>query len=97
MAIQQVLNAEDAKACGVVNEILPRAQLLPRARELADKIAALSLRRLMDESHDLMILDVRPKEARALDGTIPGAIAAHPLYWLSLATSIASIALQLPG
>ena len=39
---QQVLSAADAKAYGAVNEILPRAQLLPRAREIAGKIAALS-------------------------------------------------------
>lgn len=61
---QQVLSAEDAKAYGAVNEVLPRAQLLPRAREIAGKIAALSpltaklsrlavtqpLRRLVEES-----------------------------------------------
>ena len=39
---QQVLSAEDAKAYGAVNEILPRARLLPRAREIASKIAASS-------------------------------------------------------
>src|SRR6202008_258399 len=32
---QQVLSAEEAKAYGAVNEIVPRAQLLPRAREIA--------------------------------------------------------------
>jgi enoyl-CoA hydratase/carnithine racemase len=61
---QQVLSAEDARAYGAVNEVLPRAQLLPRAREIAGKIAALSpltakltrlavtqpLRRLVEES-----------------------------------------------
>jgi enoyl-CoA hydratase/carnithine racemase len=38
---QQALSAEDAKAYGAVNEVLPRAQLLSRAREIAGKIAAL--------------------------------------------------------
>jgi enoyl-CoA hydratase/carnithine racemase len=61
---QQVLSAEEARAYGAVNEVLPRAQLLPRAREIAGKIAALSpltakltrlavtqpLRRLVEES-----------------------------------------------
>lgn len=61
---QQVLGAEDAKAYGAVNEILPRAELLSRAREIAGKFAALSpltakltrlavtqpLRRLIEES-----------------------------------------------
>jgi enoyl-CoA hydratase/carnithine racemase len=39
---QQVLSAEDAKTYGAVNEILPRPELLPRAREIAGKIAAVS-------------------------------------------------------
>jgi len=43
-----------------------------------DRISVDELRRLMDEGCELMILDVRPKEVRATDGTIPGAIAAHP-------------------
>jgi enoyl-CoA hydratase/carnithine racemase len=61
---QQVLNAEDAKAYGAVNEVLARHLLLPRAREIATKIAALPpltarlsrlavtqpLRRLIEES-----------------------------------------------
>jgi enoyl-CoA hydratase/carnithine racemase len=38
---QQVLGAEDAKAYGAVNEVLSQAQLMPRAREIAGKIAAL--------------------------------------------------------
>jgi enoyl-CoA hydratase/carnithine racemase len=61
---QQVLSAGDAKAYGAVNEIVPKDQLLARAREIAAKIAKLSpltarlsrvavtqpLRRLLDES-----------------------------------------------
>jgi enoyl-CoA hydratase/carnithine racemase len=61
---KQALSAADAKAYGAVNEVLPRAQLLPRAREIAGKVAALSpltaklsrlaitqpLRRLVEES-----------------------------------------------
>jgi enoyl-CoA hydratase/carnithine racemase len=38
---QQILSAEDAKAYGAVNEVVPRDQLLPRAHEIAGKIAAL--------------------------------------------------------
>lgn len=61
---QQVLGAEEAKSLGVVNEIVPREELLPRAREIAGGIAALPpltgsytrvalnqrLRRLVDET-----------------------------------------------
>lgn len=43
-----------------------------------DRISVDELRGLMDEGRDLMILDVRPKEIRELEGTIPGAVAAHP-------------------
>ena len=43
-----------------------------------DRISVDELRGLMDEGRDLVILDVRPKEVRELDGVIPGAIAAHP-------------------
>ncbi len=61
---QQILSVEEAKSYGAVNEILPKTQLLPRAREIAAKIAALApntarltrlavtqpLRRLIEES-----------------------------------------------
>ncbi len=64
MLTQQTLNAEEAKALGVVNEIVTRERLLPRAREIAAGIAKLPpltasytrvaitqpLRRLIDES-----------------------------------------------
>ncbi|MGC1780300.1 MAG: DedA family protein/thiosulfate sulfurtransferase GlpE [Xanthobacteraceae bacterium] len=43
-----------------------------------DRISVDELHQLMDEGHDLVILDVRPKEVRELDGVIPGAVAAHP-------------------
>jgi len=43
-----------------------------------DRITVGELRQLMDDGETLVILDVRPKEARAQDGIIPGAIAAHP-------------------
>jgi enoyl-CoA hydratase/carnithine racemase len=38
---QQVLNAEEAKALGVISEIVPRDRLLERAREIARRIAQL--------------------------------------------------------
>jgi membrane protein DedA with SNARE-associated domain len=43
-----------------------------------DRISVDELHHLMDEGRDVMILDVRPKEVRELDGVIPGALAAHP-------------------
>lgn len=43
-----------------------------------DRITIGELRKLMDAGETLVILDVRPKEVRAQDGIIPGAIAAHP-------------------
>jgi enoyl-CoA hydratase/carnithine racemase len=60
---QQELDAETARAWGVVNEIVPREQLLVRAHAIADRIAALppltsrytrialtqKLRRIVDE------------------------------------------------
>jgi enoyl-CoA hydratase/carnithine racemase len=38
---QQRLSAQEAMAWGAVNEIVPRGELLPRAREIATKISAL--------------------------------------------------------
>jgi membrane protein DedA with SNARE-associated domain/rhodanese-related sulfurtransferase len=43
-----------------------------------DRITVDELRTLIDDGGELVILDVRPKEIRALDGIIPGAVAAHP-------------------
>jgi methylglutaconyl-CoA hydratase len=39
----RIVSAEEAQKLGLVNEILPREQLLERARELARNLAALSL------------------------------------------------------
>jgi enoyl-CoA hydratase/carnithine racemase len=61
---QQVIDAEEAKRLGVISEIVPRDQLLDRAREIAAQIAKLppltarytrvaltqKLRRIVDES-----------------------------------------------
>jgi enoyl-CoA hydratase/carnithine racemase len=61
---QQVLSAEEARALGVISEIVPRDRLLTRAREIAGRIAKLppltasytrvaltqKLRRIVDES-----------------------------------------------
>jgi enoyl-CoA hydratase/carnithine racemase len=60
---RQELDAETAKQWGAVNEIVPTAMLLPRAREIAEKLASLpplatsytriamtqKLRRIVDE------------------------------------------------
>jgi len=43
-----------------------------------DRIGVDELHQLMNAGGDVMILDVRPKEVRELDGVIPGAVAAHP-------------------
>jgi membrane protein DedA with SNARE-associated domain/rhodanese-related sulfurtransferase len=43
-----------------------------------DRISVDELHELMDEGRDVMILDVRPKDVRQIDGVIPGAVAAHP-------------------
>jgi enoyl-CoA hydratase/carnithine racemase len=61
---QQIIGAEEAKTLGVISEIVPRNHLLPRAREIAGRIAKLppltasytrlvltqKLRRIVDES-----------------------------------------------
>jgi len=43
-----------------------------------DRISVDELRALIDEGQKLLILDVRPKEARMQHGIIPGAVPAHP-------------------
>jgi enoyl-CoA hydratase/carnithine racemase len=61
---QQIIGAEEAKTLGVISEIVPRDRLLPRAREIAGRIAKLppltisytrvaltqKLRRIVEES-----------------------------------------------
>ena len=54
-----------------------RRQLFIRQLRM-DRITVAELRRLMDDGQEVVILDVRPKEIRAQDGIIPGAVAAHP-------------------
>jgi membrane protein DedA with SNARE-associated domain/rhodanese-related sulfurtransferase len=43
-----------------------------------DRITIPELRRVIDDGEEVVIVDVRPKEVRAQDGMIPGAIAGHP-------------------
>jgi len=43
-----------------------------------DRITGTELRKLIADSQEIAILDVRPKEIRAQEGTIPGAVSAHP-------------------
>ena len=43
-----------------------------------DRITVADLRKLIDDGQEVVILDVRPKEIRVQEGTIPGAVAAHP-------------------
>jgi membrane protein DedA with SNARE-associated domain/rhodanese-related sulfurtransferase len=54
-----------------------RRQLFIRRLRMA-RITVEELRRLIDEGPRPLILDVRAKIARAEDGIIPGALAAHP-------------------
>jgi hypothetical protein len=44
-----------------------------------DRITVTELRKLIDDGQEIVILDVRPKEIRAQEGTIPGAVSAHPV------------------
>jgi membrane protein DedA with SNARE-associated domain/rhodanese-related sulfurtransferase len=50
-----------------------------------DRITVDELRGLIDEGHKPLILDVRPKEIRAQEGIIPGAVPANPADLDSLA------------
>jgi hypothetical protein len=43
-----------------------------------DRITVAELRKLIDDGQEIVILDVRPKEIRVQEGTIPGAVSAHP-------------------
>lgn len=43
-----------------------------------DRITVAELRKLINDGQTLLILDVRPKEIREVDGIIPGAVSAHP-------------------
>jgi membrane protein DedA with SNARE-associated domain/rhodanese-related sulfurtransferase len=43
-----------------------------------DRITVPELRKLIDDGEEPVILDVRPKDVRVLDGIIPGALSAHP-------------------
>jgi len=54
---------------------LRRRAFIRRLR--GDRITVDELRGLIDQGRKPLILDVRPKEIRALDGIIPGAVPAH--------------------
>jgi rhodanese-related sulfurtransferase len=54
-----------------------RRQLFIRQLRM-DRISVEELRKLIDDGQEIVILDVRPKEIRAQEGTIPGAVSAHP-------------------
>jgi membrane protein DedA with SNARE-associated domain/rhodanese-related sulfurtransferase len=43
-----------------------------------DRITVAELRKLIDDGQEIVILDVRPKEVRTQEGTIPGAVSARP-------------------
>src|SRR5262245_60388744 len=43
-----------------------------------DRITVSELRQLIEDGQEVVILDVRPQEIRAEEGTIPGAVSAHP-------------------
>ena len=54
-----------------------RRQLFIRQLRM-DRITVAELRKLIDDGQEIVILDVRPKEVRVQEGTIPGAVPAHP-------------------
>ena len=43
-----------------------------------DRITVAELRKLIEDGQEVVILDVRPQEIRAEEGTIAGAVSAHP-------------------
>jgi membrane protein DedA with SNARE-associated domain/rhodanese-related sulfurtransferase len=43
-----------------------------------DRITVAELRKLIEDGQEVVILDVRPKKIRAEEGTLPGAVSAHP-------------------
>jgi membrane protein DedA with SNARE-associated domain/rhodanese-related sulfurtransferase len=42
-----------------------------------DRITVQEVRKLIEEGREILVLDVRPKEVREMEGTLPGALAAH--------------------
>jgi hypothetical protein len=48
-----------------------------------DRITVAELRKLIDDGQEIVILDVRPKEIRAQEGAIPGAVSEWGLRVLS--------------
>jgi hypothetical protein len=52
------------------------AIIYPSASHGSNDVAELC--KLIDDGEEIVILDVRPKEIRAQEGTIPGAASAHP-------------------
>jgi len=43
-----------------------------------DRITVQELRELIDDGRQILVFDVRPKEVRETEGTVPGALPAHP-------------------
>jgi enoyl-CoA hydratase/carnithine racemase len=76
----QVLNAQEAKDVGLVNEILPKDELLPRAYELAHKLleAPQLTRRLTRRAFGAVIKD-QLHAALPYGAALEGLAAAH--YW----------------
>jgi rhodanese-related sulfurtransferase len=52
------------------------AIIYPPASHGSNTVA--ELRKLIDDGQEIAILDVRPREIRVQEGTIPGAVSAHP-------------------
>jgi rhodanese-related sulfurtransferase len=68
------------KICHVHSRLLTkwwRRRLFIRQLRM-DRITVAELRKLIDDGQEIVILDVRPKEIRAQEGSIPGAVSAHP-------------------
>jgi enoyl-CoA hydratase/carnithine racemase len=62
----QRLSAEEALRLGVVGEVLSAEQLMPRARELAQRLAALP-RRMLKHTRTLLVRDLRRRLRDEID------------------------------
>lgn len=60
------LSAEEARALGIVKEVLPADQLMPRAREIAAQIAAKPIR-VLRHTRTVLVRDLRRRIREDLD------------------------------
>ncbi|MFO8048619.1 MAG: enoyl-CoA hydratase [Desulfosudaceae bacterium] len=74
----QFISAEKALACGLVNEVVKPAELLPRAREIADQICqvnfdmALTIKELIEDRNRATLAETLVRERQPLKEMIKG-------------------------